>query len=218
MRDTDPPRGRPRADAARALMLDALRAGRSVMDVAFDRIYPERIRKHSPRFWTPVVVARRVARIFEEHGARRVLDIGAGCGKFAIIGALTTELDFTGIEHRQGLATTGQQVIEAFGIPRARILHGTLDTVDFSAYDAFYLFNPFEEATFQPSRWVDRSVPLSEEGSRQDIARVEEALARAPTGTCVVTYHGFGGVMPTEYRHLAEETRGTAFLRLWVKG
>jgi len=64
---------------------------------------------------------------------------------------------------------------------------------------------------------VDRSVPLSEEGCRRDVARVEAALDHAPAGTRVVTFHGFGGTMPPAYRHLAEETRGTAFLRLWVK-
>ncbi|UQA60334.1 class I SAM-dependent methyltransferase [Polyangium aurulentum] len=217
MTDSDPLLLRLRSEGVRAAMLDALRAGGVVTDIAFDRIYPERIRRLSPLFWTPVVVARRVARLFEAHGARRVLDIGAGVGKLCIIGALTTGLDFTGVEHREGLASIGQHVIDAFDIPRARVLHGTLDDVDFTEYDGFYLFNPFEEGTFQPSKWVDRSVPLSEEGCRRDVARVEDALARAPTGTRVVTFHGFGGVMPPDYRHLPEETRGTAFLRLWVK-
>lgn len=213
---TRPPGPTGREAARRALLAD-LAAGRVVSDLAFDRLYPERIRKLSNRYWTPVHVARRAAELFAAHGARRVLDIGAGMGKFCVIAALTTELELTGVEHREGLVAAGRAILATYGIPRVTLIHGTLDDVDFDAYDGFYLFNPFEEGTFEPSQWVDRTVPLSEERASADITRVEEALARARRGTCVVTFHGFGGAIPPGFVHLPEETRGTTFLRLWVK-
>ena len=204
-------------DAARRALLADLAAGHVVSDLAFDRLYPERIRKLSNRYWTPVHVARNAASLFAKHGARRVLDIGAGMGKFCVVAALTTDLELIGVEQREGLVTAGREFLATYGIPRVTLIHGTLDDVDFDAYDGFYLFNPFEEGTFAPSQWVDRTVPLSEERASADIARVEAALARARRGACVVTFHGFGGAIPKGFVHLPEETRGIPFLRLWVK-
>ncbi len=186
-------------------------------DVAFDRLYPDRIRKVSNTFWTPVDVARRAAKLFETHGARHVLDVGAGAGKFCVIAALTTNLELTGVEQREGLVAIGAVIVESYTIPRVSLIHGTLEDVDFDAFDGFYLFNPFEEGTFSPAEWADRTIPLSEESASLDITRVEAAFARARRGACVVTYHGFGGAMPPGFVHLAESTRGVPFLRLWVK-
>ncbi|MDC3956157.1 class I SAM-dependent methyltransferase [Polyangium jinanense] len=205
-----------RNEARRALLAD-LAAGRVVSDLAFDRLYPERIRKLSNRYWTPVHVARHAAGLFAKHGARRVLDIGAGMGKFCVVGAITTELEFSGVEQRETLVAAGREVLKAYAIPRVTLIHGMLDDVDFDAYDGFYLFNPFEESTFSPSQWVDRTVPLSEERATEDVARVEAAFARARRGTCIVTFHGFGGAIPKGFVYLPEETRGVPFLRLWVK-
>ncbi|MDI1478738.1 class I SAM-dependent methyltransferase [Polyangium sp. y55x31] len=204
-------------DHARRALLADLAAGRTVSDLAFDRLYPERIRKLSNRYWTPVHVARHAAFLFAKHGARRVLDIGAGMGKFCAIAAITTDVEFSGVEQREHLVTAGREVVATYAIPRVTLIHGTLDDVDFDAYDGFYLFNPFEEGTFAPSQWVDRTIPLSEERASGDVARVEAALARARRGTCVVTFHGFGGAIPKGFVHLPEETRGVPFLRLWVK-
>src|SRR5262245_44285521 len=113
-----------RYDEARRAMMAALAAGRIVTDMAFDRIYPERIRRVSSLFWTPVTIARIAARLLTEHGARNVLDIGAGPGKFCIVAALsTTSLTLTGIEHRESLVSAAREIIDAFAIPRVKMLH-----------------------------------------------------------------------------------------------
>lgn len=205
-------------DDARRAMLDSLARGQAITDISFDRIYPEQIRKVSSLYWTPVAVARRAARLFFTHGARRVLDIGAGVGKFCIVSALTADLELTGVEHREGLVAVTQEILGACGVPRVTMKHGTLADMDLDAFDGFYLYNPFDEACFEPSHWLDRSLPLSAAEANRDIERVEAHLARARRGTCLVTFHGFGGAIPEGWIHLAEETRGAAFLRLWVKG
>jgi hypothetical protein len=204
-------------DARRAMLAD-LAAGRPVTDVAFDRIYPERIRKLSDRFWTPVDVARLAARLFASHGARRVLDVGAGVGKFCVIAALTTDLELMGLEQREGLVGVANDILRAFDVPRVTMMAGSIDAVDLESYDGLYLFNPFEEGGFEPSEWIDKSVTLSFERAQRDVGVIEAHLARARRGTCVVTFHGFGGAMPEGWIHLAAETREKAFLRLWVKG
>src|SRR5260370_26412000 len=73
-------------------------------DAEFDTVYPAEIQALSPRFWTPVGVARRAAELFRTAGARSVLDVGAGVGKFVLVAAAAEpELDFVGIEQREHL-------------------------------------------------------------------------------------------------------------------
>lgn len=195
-----------------------LASGLLVTDKTFDRIYPDRIRKQSSMFWTPVAVGRRVARLFEAQGAKRVLDVGAGVGKFCIVSALTTKLEMTGLEHRLNLVETTEQIVREFSIPRVTLQYGGLGDVDLHAYDGIYLYNPFEEAAIEPSAWIDRTLPLSPEQTAKDIAIMEAFLASARRGTTVITYHGFGGVMPPGWTLRAEQTRGVEFLRCWVAG
>src|SRR5207244_1254082 len=68
----------------------ALRSGCPVADGVFDRMFPTELRFVSFQHWTPVAVARRAAELLVGAGARRLLDVGSGPGKFCIVGALTT--------------------------------------------------------------------------------------------------------------------------------
>jgi len=207
----------PPAGVDRHRLIDDLRAGRAVTDRTFDEIFPEPIRRVSARFWTPLVVARKAARLLAEAGGP-VLDVGAGVGKLCILGAITTDAAFHGIEHRAALVETATQAIAALGLSdRALVRHGSLSDVDWGAYRAFYFCNPFEENIFPDARKLDDAIVLSEERFREDTARVEEVLDAAPVGTRIVTFHGLGARVPATYRRHPEQTKGTAFLNLWVK-
>lgn len=198
-------------------MLASLAAGHAVTDVAFDHLYPNRIRKLSARSWTPIDIAQRAARLFVERGARRVLDVGAGVGKFCIVSALTTGLELTGIEHREDLVAVAHSVLRAFSIPRVQIHRAGLEGVDLGAYDGVYFYNPFAEVGSVPLDLAGRTTPLKSERAERDVALIETYLARAHPGLCMVTFHGFGGAVPQGWFHLADETRGVAFLKLWVR-
>jgi hypothetical protein len=193
-----------------------LREGLPVSDRVFDRLFPEPIRRVSARFWTPVVVARKVARLCAEAGSP-VLDVGAGCGKLCIIGALTTPACFEGVEHRPHLVDAGNAVIDALGLESARLFPGTLSDIDWARYRAFYFCNPFEENLFPEARRFDDEVLLSRERFDRETAAVFDALDAAPVGTRVVTFHGLGARVPATYTRTPEATKGTAFLNLWIK-
>jgi len=124
-------------EAARAVLED-LRAGRPVKDPDLDRIYPDDIRALSSKFWTPVNVAREAARLLLPEGKGRVLDVGAGVGRFCLVGALTTEGEFIGVEHRLSLVEVGREVFAAAGATRAGLIHGTPEDVDFADYDGLF--------------------------------------------------------------------------------
>lgn len=94
-----------------------------------------------------------------EQTRHRVLDVGCGPGKFCVIGAATTKGVFTGIEQRGELVGIARNLIDRSGIPRVQIVHGNITTVDFTDYDAFYIFNPFEENVRQAYQ-IDATVEL----------------------------------------------------------
>jgi predicted RNA methylase len=199
------------------LMVRNARAGRLVPDSEFDRIYPDAIRRLSPQHWTPVKVARRAAQLLVTEASTRVLDVGAGAGKFCLVGALTSKGRFTGVEQRGHLVHLAREVAREYGVTRARYVHADMREVDWGQFDAVYLFNPFAENNFGAREHIDATVAMSHERYARDVAFVYDQLARAREGTRVVTYYGFGGEMPPGYERKVRERAGTDALELWVR-
>jgi len=186
----------------------------SVEDERFDLIYPLEIRDLSWRHWTPVAVARRAAEFLVSEPKTRVLDLGCGPGKFCIVGALTTAGHFTGVEQRQQLANLARITIQRERIPNAEIVHANVTDIDFLAYDAFYLFNPFEENLFKRGK-IDLAVKFSKALYERYTGHVATELARAPSGTRVVTYGGLCEEVPLCYECQRSSFGGV--LKLWQK-
>jgi SAM-dependent methyltransferase len=205
-------RGRPSDD----LFDDLDPADEPLDDFAFDLYLPYSLRAISDVHWTPVDVCRRAVEMLREAGARRVLDVGAGAGKFCVVGALTSPLEFTGVEHRAALVGVARGVARYLRVAeRARFVHGVVQDVTLTDFDALYLFNPFGESLLAGGDPIDTSVELGPARHTRDVAYVEDALGRAPVGTLVLTYHGFGGRLPEDYELLRDEPAGTDALKLW---
>jgi predicted RNA methylase len=207
----------PTIDGALNQAIEDIRVGRLVPDRIFDELFPEPVRRVSARFWTPITIARKAARILAQ-GKGPVLDVGAGVGKFCLLGALTTDAEFHGLEHREDLVAIANGVAKALGLAdRVRVFLGTLENVEWSAYQNYYFCNPFEENIFPDARRYDDRVELSKTRFQEDTARVERELDAAPLGTRVVTFHGLGAKVPATYRRVEEETRGNPLLHSWIK-
>lgn len=195
----------------------ALAAGAFVRDEDFDEVYPLVYRQASSLYWTPVETARRAATLLIAAGARRILDVGAGIGKFCIVAAaLTSDAMFTGIEQRAHLVDVGLNARQVLGVSRAELLHAALSDFATASFDGFYFYNPFIENALPASFRLDDSVPLSPSRYKADVCRAARLLASARVGTPVVTYHGYGGKMPRGYE-LTRIEGHLGMLRLWVK-
>src|SRR5258708_18652778 len=100
-------------------------------DLEFDSIYDERTREFSPLHWTPLLVAARAARLLTQAGATRILDVGSGAGKFCIVGALSTDARFVGIERREHLVQIASGAASPLGATPATFIQADVATFSF---------------------------------------------------------------------------------------
>jgi SAM-dependent methyltransferase len=200
------------------VVADRLRAGRASSDADFDQIYDDDwLRQISALYWTPVAVARRAAKLLTAGGRRRVLDVGSGVGKFCIVGALTTGAQFVGVEQRPNLAAAARVAAIRLGAERAVFVVADFAALDFSAFDSFYLFNPFEELVNAEINPIDGTTELSPILFDHHVRSFVNKLSEAPRGARVLTYFGYGGPRPPGYRLVRKERAGSDALVLWQK-
>jgi hypothetical protein len=186
-------------------------------DEDFDLVFPEWIRRLSALHWTPVSVAARAAAILVQAGATRILDVGSGVGKFCIVGAMVTPAQFVGVERRQHLVDIAGATATKLGVSRATFVHASVDQFRFEGFDGVYLYNPFFEQISRFIPQVDASVEQSAKLYRLFTEVVTTELSTLAPGTAVVTYNGFGGLMPLSYRFAGDEPAGDDLLDLWIK-
>jgi SAM-dependent methyltransferase len=194
-----------------------LRAGGVSSDPEFDQIYDHWLRRISQLYWTPVAVARRAAKLLTAGGRRRVLDIGSGVGKFCIVGALTTAAQFVGVEQRHKLVKVARKAAARFAARRTAFVVGDFASVDFGEFDAFYLFNPFEELVNVDICPIDGTTDISPARYDHHVLSLQSKLSEAPRGARVLTYFGYGGPRPPGYRLVRKERAGSDALVLWQK-
>lgn len=167
--------------------------------------------------WTPVEVSLHAAALLAEGGPRRILDIGAGVGKFCILGALTTPAAFVGVEQRLSLVETARSAAARSGASRASFVHANVVDVDFAEFDAFYLYNPFYEQIALDSVRIDETIERSYKRFRGYVAATAKKLSDMRSGTRVVTYNGLGGTMPPEYVHMPVTHGFWREFALWIR-
>jgi SAM-dependent methyltransferase len=197
---------------------EALRSGQCPPDRAFDSLLPPDLKAASGEYWTPLAVALQAAHWLEAHDVRRVVDIGAGPGKFCVAVALASRCELLGLEHRSRLVGVARALAQQFGLEeRARFQLGSVHEAPLPAADAYYLYNPFGENLHGPGGYLAEDVELSCERYALDISKVQHTFRCAPRGTIVITYNGFGGCMPASYELLQLERGFPCVLQMWSK-
>ncbi len=199
-----------------AALREALTQRHPVCDGAFDIVYPSWAQKASARFWTPVRVALDAAEMLKEAGAKAVLDVGSGVGKFAVVAQLASGLDMTGVEQRPRLVSAARHAAERYRAS-VKFICDRIEHVDPHVYDAFYFFNPFGENLVGHDERLDDEVTLNRQRFARDVRLVERWLDEAAVGTSLVTYNGFGGRIPTSYELVLAQPAGRHRVRLWTK-
>ena len=196
--------------------LESLRQGQLISDAEFDEIYPRELREFSGRHWTPLRIARSAANFLAVTPETRVLDIGSGAGKFCLIGAITTPAGFFGVEQRKPLTDLATELARTHDVPRAHFINANMADLDWSAFQSFYFFNPFQEQ-LDPTARIDDTLPCSLHRAEYYLETVRTKLVAAPAGTRVASYHGIGLELPADFELHSREYRGSGHLDLWIK-
>lgn len=196
----------------------SVRAGRPLANAAFDHVLPPELRKVSADYWTPLPVIRRVAAWLRAERVRSVVDIGSGAGKFCVATALLAPCRIVGLEERPSLVAAARTLAQRFEVDdRVRFLTGAFGDAPTPAADAYYVFNPFGEYRFGTARDAEDGVTFTEQRYASDVDALRRLFLRAPAGTLVVTYNGFGADMPASYEPLRVDVSFRGALRLWKK-
>ena len=197
--------------------IDRLKPLAELSDWEFDQLFfDDKARRLSEVHWTPVRVAKRAAELLSGGPKSRILDVGSGAGKFCLVGALSTDAQFFGVERRQALADYSRSLIKRQGVPRVSIIDGDASDLDWGLFDGIYLFNPFYENLVDVIRF-EPLVELSLDRFNEYVRITRTKLRDLKPGTRVVTYHGFGGELPCGYRLDQEYRFSRGTLQLWIK-
>lgn len=196
------------------MIFKQIRQNIDVKDAVFNKIYPPNIQVVADRHWTPVAVAKMAAKYLVEKPGTKVLDIGAGAGKFCLVGAAATEGFFYGVEQRSSLTKISKKIAVRHNIANVEFIHSNIDKINFSEYEAFYFFNSFFENvdTLNP---IDDTILPDSDLYHTYSDYVKEQLNKTPVGTRLVTYWSKWDEIPTNFEFVDSACNG--FLSFWKK-
>jgi SAM-dependent methyltransferase len=196
----------------------ALREGTHFNDRAFDSHLPADLRAASRVYWTPLYVARRAADWLTPLGVQTIVDVGSGAGKFCVAAAIAGGFKLTGLEQRPRLVSAARNLAQVFGVESlVTFIEGAVGDAPMPSAHAYYFYNPFGENLFCAQDQLDSDVELGSARHHRDVSTIEAQLLDAPLGTYVLTYNGFGGLMPSCYREVHRDNRLPNTLQLSQK-
>jgi len=191
-----------------------LTSNHNISDEEFDLIYPIDLITASEIHFTPVDVSIIASRYLAEVAGTRVLDIGSGAGKFCIIGASCTDGYFIGVELRLSFIEAASQISDLYHLPNVQFTHANITEISFADYDAFYIFNPFQENISISDR-INDEIPLNKAFYKEYTLYVKDQLDKMPIGTRLVTYFSICNEVPLSYHMQGSDFSGK--LKFWEK-
>lgn len=198
---------------------ERLASGHEVEDDDVDRLLPPWVSELSEVHWTPVAVAAAAAAFLtdDKRQSARVLDVGAGAGKFCVVGAASTGARFEGVERNPALVGVATELARTLGLDSVTFHCAAMEQLDWQSYHGLYFFNPFGEYFIEDGSKILEGQPR---GWPAYVHQVRTAIAKLylmPTGTRVATYHGLGATLPPGYDLVAAERYGTGILRCYIR-
>ena len=186
----------------------------SKTDFVFDSLLPKRFQEISKVHWTPKKIIEVAINWFKECKTSSVLDIGSGVGKFCVIGAQKSDLQFTGVELRKILFKQAVKIKEELSLSNVEFINENILNVNFNDYDGFYYFNPFLEQIHEVDR-IDESTIYSPTNFSVYENHVLDQLNNAKIGTAVITYCSPNLKLSNDFT--MKQMMFDGMLELWVK-
>lgn len=183
-------------------------------DDSFNAIYPSRIRKVAEKHFTPLSVAKSASEFLVNSPGTRVLDIGSGAGKFCMVGSITTRGCFTGIEQREELVQLSKRLVDSYQLTNITFINTNVIFVDFSEYDAFYIYNPFYE-NIDTRGNIDDTIVLTPSLYDSYSTHTFAQLSTCMPGVRLATYYTSPTIVPPSFTLIDSLYDGQ--LKFWEK-
>lgn len=184
-------------------------------DNAFHALFPASVHELARNHWTPLRIAQKAADFLAAEPGVKILDIGSGIGKFCLAAAYYRPKAFYyGIEQREDLVDFAEKARLFLGMTNVSFMAGNFLELDFSLYDHFYFYNSFYENLVHVHK-IDEAVDYSIELYNQYSRYLYRQLAKKPSGTRVVTYHGLDDILPPGYLEGGSDINN--LLKYWIK-
>lgn len=196
------------------MIFKKLKLNIDVKDSEFNELYPIQIKELADRHWTPVAIAKMAAEYLVEEPNSKILDIGAGVGKFCLIGAASTQGIFYGVEQRASLNKISERIAIKHNIVNVEFIHSNINEVAFTNYDAFYFFNSFYE-NIDTSCLIDETIMPDRILFHSYSNYVREQLNKTSIGTRLVTYWSNGVEIPNSFE--LDHSTYNGLLNFWKK-
>jgi hypothetical protein len=185
-------------------LCDKIRAGIEVGDDEFDKILPRFYRIKSTVHWSSIQVARQIAEWINPLKATKFIDIGCGVGKLCLLLRILTKYEI--------------QIIRASEFKNISIKQLNMLDLDWDDYDIYYLYNPFQEhITTGDVCVLERDIELDQKHYTQYTTEVFRQLSCASSGKVLITFHGYGGEVPSSWKIVASKPIKNGTLKMWVK-
>ncbi|MBC7884281.1 MAG: methyltransferase domain-containing protein [Saprospiraceae bacterium] len=196
------------------MIFERLKSNEEISDTEFDSLYNDDIRETSEIHFTPVEVSIIAAKYLASKNGTKVLDIGSGAGKFCMIGSVCSEGIFVGVELRESFHKAANEISENYQLENVEFVLANINTISFQVYDAFYIFNSFQENISIPDR-INDEIPLNRTFYNTYNAHVKVQLNNMPSGTRLATYFSYLTEVPESYKLKSTDFDGK--LKLWEK-
>lgn len=187
-------------------------------NIEFDQVLPPLYRFLSSAQWTSIKVAQTLSAWLKPHGRKKFIDLGSGVGKLCVLLRILTDLEIYGVEQRQHLVDISRKIAAANDLDRILFSTGNLIELNWTDYDIFYLYNPFQEhVAFSDTFLIDKNIDLSRAHFNHYSAKVLEELKKVKDGSILITFHGYGGSIPKSWSMKHSQFVEGGFLSMWVK-
>jgi Methyltransferase domain len=180
------------------MMFKKIQANVELTDSDFNQIFTKKARDIAEIHFTPIKIAKLAATYLAAEKGLKILDVGAGTGKFCLVGATCTEGYFVGVEQRKSFHNQACRIAKKYQINNTEFICANITDISFKDFDAFYIFNPFYENISRIGK-IDNDVELKPEFYLDYSEYVKNQLSLMPMGTKLVTYFSFMKEIPESY-------------------
>ncbi|MGE0631999.1 MAG: class I SAM-dependent methyltransferase [Pseudobdellovibrionaceae bacterium] len=199
-------------------VIEQIRSGKAIEETEFDQIFPPYYQFQSTIHWSSIEVARQISEWINPLNRKSLVDIGCGVGKLCLLLRILTNYEIFGIEQRPKLVEIANKIIKVNCLKNISITQMNMLDLNWDLHDIYYLYNPFQEhIADEDHSIIEKDIEFDAKNYAHYTSEVFRQLTLAKPGKVLITFHGYGGRVPSSWRMVASRHMENGNLTMWVK-